>query len=222
MCLFQTTLIGSGSSAGIEVPPEVIDELGAGKRRTGLGAGDRAEVSVVLDTTSRTPTLPDDLAVAFAASPGTGEAFARLPAGKQRRLVEHVLQAKAADTRARRIERAVADLSPSAAVLARRANHRERTDHDHHRGSPASAPASTITSPGVHSAHRRRCQKAAADAPVLGFRSAADQGDLAAGQHHGDLPRREPVPDREVDVLSLVVHGELGARAECVGQAVDG
>ena len=32
MCLFQTTLIGSGSSAGIEVPPEVIDELGAGKR----------------------------------------------------------------------------------------------------------------------------------------------------------------------------------------------
>jgi hypothetical protein len=146
MCLFQTTLIGSGSSAGIEVPPEVIDELGAGKRppvevtlaaytfrstvavmggryliavnaetrkRTGLRAGDRAEVSVVLDTTSRTPTLPDDLAAAFAASPGTREAFARLPAGKQRRLVEHVLQAKAAGTRALRVQRAVADLSPS-------------------------------------------------------------------------------------------------------------
>ena len=146
MCMFRTILIGSASSVGIEVPPEVIDELGAGKRppvevtlaaytfrstvavmggryliavnaetrkRTGLRAGDRAEISVVLDRTTRTPTLPDDLAAAFAASPGTREAFARLPAGKQRRLVEHVLQAKAVGTRARRVQRAVADLGRS-------------------------------------------------------------------------------------------------------------
>jgi Bacteriocin-protection, YdeI or OmpD-Associated/Domain of unknown function (DUF1905) len=149
MCLFRTTLIGSGSSAGIDIPPEVIDELGAGKRppvkvtlagytfpstvavmggrfliavnagtrkRTGLQAGDRTEVTVVLDTAPRTPTVPEDLAAAFAAAPGTSEAFARLSAGKQRRLIEHVHQAKAADTRARRIERAVADLSPSPAA----------------------------------------------------------------------------------------------------------
>ncbi len=32
MCVFRTILIGSASSAGIEIPPEIIDELGAGKR----------------------------------------------------------------------------------------------------------------------------------------------------------------------------------------------
>jgi hypothetical protein len=32
MCMFRTVLIGSASSAGIEIPPEIIDELGAGKR----------------------------------------------------------------------------------------------------------------------------------------------------------------------------------------------
>lgn len=32
MCMFRTILIGSASSAGIEIPPEIIDELGAGKR----------------------------------------------------------------------------------------------------------------------------------------------------------------------------------------------
>src|SRR6266568_4359864 len=48
--------------------------------------------------------------------------------------------------------------------------------------------------------------------PVSGLAGlpAADQGDLAAGQHPGDLPRREPVPDREIGVLGPVAHGELG------------
>jgi hypothetical protein len=46
--------------------------------------------------------------------------------------------------------------------------------------------------------------------PLAGL-PAADQGNLAAGQHHGDLARGEPVPDRDVGVPGLVVHGELSA-----------
>jgi hypothetical protein len=46
--------------------------------------------------------------------------------------------------------------------------------------------------------------------PLAGL-PAADQGNLAAGQDHGDLARGEPVPDRDVGVPGLVVHGELSA-----------
>lgn len=139
---FTTTLEAAGRTAtGLEVPAEVVEALGAGKRpkvavtlhghtyRTSIGvmggrslipvsaevraasgvaAGDRVEVEVVLDDAPREVVVPDDLAAALDAEPGAAAAFAALSSSLQRRHVLAVEGAKAAETRARRVAAVVA------------------------------------------------------------------------------------------------------------------
>lgn len=132
-----------GNNTGIEVPPEVIEQLGGGKRpavkvvvngfaydstvgvmggrflvpfssdkraATGIAGGDALVVELEIDTAPRTVDVPDDLAAALAAA-GLTEAFDRLAPSHRKAHVTSVQRAKAAETRARRIDAVVAKLS---------------------------------------------------------------------------------------------------------------
>ncbi|MCO1656788.1 YdeI/OmpD-associated family protein [Pseudonocardia humida] len=78
----------------------------------GVAAGDEIEVEVEVDTEPRVVEVPADLAAALAEVPAAQAAFAALSYSNQRRHVLSVEGAKAADTRARRIAKVVAEVSP--------------------------------------------------------------------------------------------------------------
>jgi hypothetical protein len=80
------------------------------RERSGLEAGDPIEVTLELDTAPRTIEVPPDLAAALEARPGAREAFDRLSYTTRKEHVRQVETAKAAETRARRIERILAGL----------------------------------------------------------------------------------------------------------------
>ena len=142
MPTFKTTLHGvqDMNATGIEIPPEVIEALGSGKRpkvvvtvggasyrstvgvmggrymvgvtqeqraRTGLKAGDPIEVTIELDTAPREVTAPADLLAAVDAA-GAREAWEKLAYSHRKEHVRAIEEAKAPETRQRRIEKAVA------------------------------------------------------------------------------------------------------------------
>ena len=134
----------TGNNTGIEVPPEVVEALGAGRKppvvvtvngyeyrstvavmggrflipfssdkraATGIGGGDAITVELEVDTAPRTVELPDDFAAALDAAPGAREAYERLAPSHKKAHVTAIEEAKAADTRRRRIDAAVAKLA---------------------------------------------------------------------------------------------------------------
>lgn len=136
---YTTTILGVGNNAGIPVPPEVLEELGAGKRpalivnvngyeyrtsvgvmrgqfllslsaahrkESGLAAGDEVAVALTVADAPREVDLPADFADAMEAA-GVRPFFDGLSNSLQRYHADLVNGAKAADTRARRIEKAV-------------------------------------------------------------------------------------------------------------------
>ncbi|WP_029433714.1 YdeI/OmpD-associated family protein [Blastococcus sp. URHD0036] len=138
---FQTTVTAVGNNTGIEVPAELIAELGAGKRppvlvdldghgyrttvgvmggtamvsvsaavrkATGLAGGDPVTVTLTVADTPREVDVPDDLAAALAADPPAGAFFAGLSNSLQRYHCDQVTGAKTAETRQRRIDKALA------------------------------------------------------------------------------------------------------------------
>lgn len=146
---FHATLEQNGRTAtGIEVPGQVLDALGSGKRpavrvtingytypstvgsmggrsllpvsaavreRAGVRAGDHLDVDVELDTAPREVTMPDDLASALGADPAARRAYDALSYSGKQRLVLPIEQAKAAETRQRRVARAVEELRSAGA-----------------------------------------------------------------------------------------------------------
>jgi hypothetical protein len=137
---FETTMSLSGNNTGIEVPPELIDDLGAGKKppvivtvngyeyrstvavmggrylipfssdkraATGIRGGDPIVVDLELDTAPRTVEVPEDLAAALDAAPGAREAWERLAPSHRKAHVTAVESAKSAETRQRRIAKAI-------------------------------------------------------------------------------------------------------------------
>ncbi len=142
MPTFKTTLFSPGDmdATGIEIPADVIEGLGAGKRprlnitvrgltyrstvavmgggyfvaftkehraKTGLKANDPIEVTVELDTEPRTVEAPADLLAALDAA-GLRAAWDKLSYTHQKEHVRSIEEAKAPETRQRRIEKAVA------------------------------------------------------------------------------------------------------------------
>ena len=138
---FDTTVFAAGNNTGIEVPPELIEQLGAGKRpavvvsvngyeyrntvgvmggrhlvsvsaairkETGLKAGDPVHVVLTVADAPREVTVPDDFAAALAADPAAAAFFGGLSNSLQRFHVDNVSGAKTAETRQRRIEKAIA------------------------------------------------------------------------------------------------------------------
>lgn len=141
---FETELLLTGErNTGIEVPPELVEALGAGKRppvvvtvngfeyrstiapmggkflipfssdkraATGLGGGDAIVVDLELDTAPRTVEPPDDFAAALDAA-GARDAWERLAPSHKKAHVTAIEGAKAAETRVRRIAKAVETIS---------------------------------------------------------------------------------------------------------------
>ena len=127
-----------GTTTGFEVPPEVVDGLGGGKRPkvtvtvngatyrgsiapmggsswvgvsaenralTGTTGGQTYDVDLELDTAPRVVDVPVGLAEALAADPTAQAAWDRLSYSHQRQHALAIEGAKAAETRARRVDK---------------------------------------------------------------------------------------------------------------------
>ncbi len=77
---------------------------------TGRGAGDEVEVRLDVDDQPRVVEVPSDLAAALAGDPAARAAWERLSFSQQRAHAESITGAKAAETRARRVDKVVAAL----------------------------------------------------------------------------------------------------------------
>lgn len=77
------------------------------RAKAGVTAGQEVEVEVVPDLAPREVTVPDDLAQALADA-GLTDRFAKLAPSHRKEHVRAVEEAKAADTRARRVAKVVA------------------------------------------------------------------------------------------------------------------
>ena len=142
MPTFTTTLHGVAdmNATGIEIPPEIIEGLNAGKRpkvtvtvngsayrstvavmggryvvgvtaeqraKSGVAAGDAIEVTLELDTAPREVEPPADLIAALETA-GARQAWDRLSFTHRKEHVRTIEEAKAPETRLRRIDKAVA------------------------------------------------------------------------------------------------------------------
>ena len=101
---YPSTVGSMGGRSLIPVSAEV-------RAKAGVAAGDQVDVDVVVDTEPRRVEIPADLAAALDGAPGALQAFGKLPYSSQHRHVLAVTQAKTAETRQRRIDKVVAELS---------------------------------------------------------------------------------------------------------------
>ncbi len=139
---FETTLLQTGNTTGVEIPPEVIEALGGGRRpavtltvngysyrstvgvmggkslvpfssehraASGLKGGEAITVDVELDAAPREVVVPGDFANALEAA-GARAAFDKLAFSHRKEHVRAIEDAKTADTRGRRIEKAIEKL----------------------------------------------------------------------------------------------------------------
>jgi hypothetical protein len=74
---------------------------------SGVSAGDEVEVTVELDTAPREIEVPEELAAALAGDPEAKAAFDALSNSKKQQLTLPVAKAKAAETKARNVEKAL-------------------------------------------------------------------------------------------------------------------
>jgi Bacteriocin-protection, YdeI or OmpD-Associated/Domain of unknown function (DUF1905) len=138
---FRTTVRKTGNNTGIVVPPEVIAELGAGKRpavlvdlkgfqyrntvgvmagthlisvsaavraETGIEGGEAVDVTLTLTDSPRPVDVPPDLASALQANEAARAFFGTLSNSVQRFHIDQINGAKTAETRQRRIDKAIA------------------------------------------------------------------------------------------------------------------
>ena len=82
----------------------------AHRTAAGLKAGDAVQVTLELDLEPRTVEIPEDLAAALEQKAGATAAFDALAPSKRKEFVRQVVEAKAAETRARRVAKIVEEL----------------------------------------------------------------------------------------------------------------
>jgi hypothetical protein len=82
----------------------------ANREAAGVKGGDTVDVTLELDTEPRTVDVPEDLAAALSAKSGAREAFDKASPSARKEFVRQVVEAKAQDTRERRIAAIVAKL----------------------------------------------------------------------------------------------------------------
>lgn len=85
----------------------------AHREAAGLKPGDEVNVTLELDTEPRTVDVPEDLAAALSQKAGATEAFEVLAFSRRKEAVRQVEEAKAQETRERRIAKIVAELGNS-------------------------------------------------------------------------------------------------------------
>jgi uncharacterized protein YdeI (YjbR/CyaY-like superfamily) len=80
------------------------------RAKSGVKGGDTLDVEIELDTAPRVLEIPADFAAALDAEPAAKVAFEALSYSNKRRHTMPIQDAKAPETRARRIEKSVASL----------------------------------------------------------------------------------------------------------------
>ena len=85
----------------------MISISAAVRKETGLKGGDPIHVTLTLADTPREVDVPADFAAALSADPDAGAFFATLSNSLQRYHVDNISEAKTAETRQRRIEKAI-------------------------------------------------------------------------------------------------------------------
>jgi hypothetical protein len=139
---YDTLIRAFGNNAGIEVPGEVLTQLGAGKRpkvfvrvgdysfattvgamgglslislskahraASGLHAGQEIHVDLELDTPPSQVAVPPELAAALAEA-GLVDVFDKLAPSRRKEYARQISDAKATETRDRRIAKIVVEL----------------------------------------------------------------------------------------------------------------
>jgi bifunctional DNA-binding transcriptional regulator/antitoxin component of YhaV-PrlF toxin-antitoxin module len=100
---YRSTIAPLGGQFMIPVSAEV-------RENAGVAAGDEVEVDVELDTAPREITVPPDFAEALAGDTEARQFFDELSYSNKRRFVLSIEEAKTAETRQRRIEKAISML----------------------------------------------------------------------------------------------------------------
>ena len=83
------------------------------RAKTGVAGGDEVDVEIELDTQPREVTVPPDFAQALKTNPVAKKNFDGLSYSKKHAFVLAIEGAKTQETRARRIEKAINELSPA-------------------------------------------------------------------------------------------------------------
>lgn len=83
------------------------------RAKAGVAGGETHEIELLLDDQPRVIEPPDDLAAALAANPMAKEAWDKLSPSRKKAHVTLIDGAKAVDTRARRIEKTISELTAS-------------------------------------------------------------------------------------------------------------
>jgi len=96
------------TTAGVMGGRHMVSVSAAVRKATGLQGGDPVQVTLTVADTPREVTVPDDFAAALAADEQAGTFFAGLSNSLQRYHVDNITAAKNADTRQRRVEKAIA------------------------------------------------------------------------------------------------------------------
>jgi hypothetical protein len=105
---YPSTVGSMGGRSLIPVSAEV-------RAKAGVAAGDEVDVDIVADTEPRTVEIPADLGAALDREPAARRAFGQLSYSGQRRYILAIEQAKTPETRQRRVDKTVAELSAAAA-----------------------------------------------------------------------------------------------------------
>jgi hypothetical protein len=95
------------NTVGVMGGRHMIGISAAIRKDTGLKAGDPIHVVLTPADRPREVNVPDDLAAALAADPAAGAFFAKLPNSLQRYHADNINAAKTAETRQRRVDKAV-------------------------------------------------------------------------------------------------------------------
>jgi hypothetical protein len=96
------------NTVGVMGGKHMISISAAVRKATGLKGGDPVRVTLTVADTPREVTLPADFAAALAADEQAGAFFGTLSNSMQRYHVDNIAGAKSADTRQRRIDKAIA------------------------------------------------------------------------------------------------------------------
>jgi len=96
------------TTAGVMGGRHMVSVSAAVRKATGLGGGDPVQVTLTVADTPREVTVPDDFATALAADEQAAAFFAGLSNSMQRYHVDNITGAKSADTRQRRVDKAIA------------------------------------------------------------------------------------------------------------------
>ncbi len=95
------------NTVGVMGGKHMISISAAVRKETGLKGGDPIHVTLTLAGTPREVDVPGDFAAALSADPDAGAFFTTLSNSLQRYHVDNISEAKTAETRQRRIEKAI-------------------------------------------------------------------------------------------------------------------